>query len=42
MAFIDVDALAQFEQEARGGRVEALYNLGLAYSTGQEIGRAHV
>jgi hypothetical protein len=35
MAFIDLDALAQFEQEARNGRAEALYNLGLAFSTGQ-------
>ena len=42
MAFIDVDALAQFEQEARGGRVEALYNLGLAYSTGQGAGVDYV
>ena len=41
-AAIDVDALAQFEQEARGGRVEALYNLGLAYSTGQGAGVDYV
>jgi hypothetical protein len=33
----DYDALTQFEAEARKGRVEALYNLGLAYSTGQGV-----
>lgn len=37
MAIVDVDALAQFEQAARSGRTEALYNLGLAYSTGQGV-----
>ena len=37
MAYIDVDSLAQFEFEARTGRPEALYNLGLAYSTGQGV-----
>jgi hypothetical protein len=37
MAVIDFDALTQFEREARNGRVEALYNLGLAYSTGQAV-----
>ena len=37
MAVIDFDALTQFELEARDGRVEALYNLGLAYSTGQAV-----
>src|SRR5688572_12926286 len=37
MAFIDCDSLAQFETEARSGRTEALYNLGLAYSTGQGV-----
>ncbi|HYM17014.1 MAG TPA: hypothetical protein VEU06_00500 [Micropepsaceae bacterium] len=37
MAYIDYDALAQFESEARKGRTEALYNLGLAYSTGQGV-----
>jgi len=35
MACIDYHALTQFESEARAGRTEALYNLGLAYSTGQ-------
>jgi len=34
MAVLDFDAVTQFECEARGGRVDALYNLGLAYSTG--------
>ena len=37
MAYLDVSALAQFESEARSGRSEALYNLGLAYSTGQGV-----
>ena len=37
MAYLDVEALAQFEAEARKGRREALYNLGLAYSTGQGV-----
>jgi TPR repeat protein len=37
MAVIDFDALNEFETEARRGRVEALYNLGLAYSTGQAV-----
>jgi TPR repeat protein len=34
---MEVDDLQQFETEARKGRVEALYNLGLAYSTGQGV-----
>lgn len=37
MAYIDYDALTQFELEARKGRTDALYNLGLAYSTGQGV-----
>ena len=37
MACIDVDSLAQYERDARDGRAEALYNLGLAYSTGQGV-----
>jgi uncharacterized protein len=37
MACIDIDALTQYETEARGGRADALYNLGLAYSTGQGV-----
>lgn len=42
MAYIDVDSLAQFEQEARIGRADALYNLGLAYSTGQGVAQDYV
>lgn len=38
MACIDCDALAQFEVAARRGQVDALYNLGLAYSTGNGVG----
>jgi TPR repeat protein len=37
MACIDVDALAQYESDAKNGRADALYNLGLAYSTGQGV-----
>ncbi|MBV9571176.1 MAG: SEL1-like repeat protein [Alphaproteobacteria bacterium] len=37
MACIDIDALTQFENDARKGRPDALYNLGLAYSTGQGV-----
>jgi TPR repeat protein len=37
MAYVDFDALTQFECEARQGRADALYNLGLAYSTGQGV-----
>jgi uncharacterized protein len=37
MACVDVDALAQYETDARQGRADALYNLGLAYSTGQGV-----
>jgi len=37
MACIDVDALALYEVEAKQGRADALYNLGLAYSTGQGV-----
>ena len=39
---IDVDSLAQFERDARTGRAEALYNLGLAYSTGQGVAQDYV
>ena len=42
MAHIDCDALTQFESAARQGQVEALYNLGLAYSTGQGVGVDYV
>ncbi|HEY2008098.1 MAG TPA: hypothetical protein VGH23_03850 [Rhizomicrobium sp.] len=38
MACIDIDSLAQYERDAREGRADALYNLGLAYSTGQGVG----
>ena len=34
---IDMDSLAQFEMGAKQGRADALYNLGLAYSTGQGV-----
>lgn len=37
MACMDIESLAQFESEARSGRAEAFYNLGLAYSTGQGV-----
>ena len=37
MACIDIDALAQFESDAKNGRPDAMYNLGLAYSTGQGV-----
>lgn len=37
MAYVDFDALRQFEVDAKCGRAEALYNLGLAYSTGQGV-----
>lgn len=38
MACIDIDALTQYEADAKKGRADALYNLGLAYSTGQGVG----
>lgn len=38
MACIDIDALAEYEMAAKQGRPDALYNLGLAYSTGQGVG----
>ncbi|HEX3809663.1 MAG TPA: hypothetical protein VH000_13105 [Rhizomicrobium sp.] len=38
MACIDMDALTQYEVDAKQGRADALYNLGLAYSTGQGVG----
>jgi hypothetical protein len=37
MACIVVDSLSQFECDAKQGRADALYNLGLAYSTGQGV-----
>ena len=42
MAIVDYDALAQFEIEARHGHSEALYDLGLAYSTGHVVGVDYV
>jgi hypothetical protein len=42
VACIDVDNLAQYERDAKVGRAEALYNLGLAYSTGQGVTRDYV
>jgi uncharacterized protein len=42
MACIDIDALTQYETAARQGRADALYNLGLAYSTGQGVGVDYV
>lgn len=42
MAYTDIESLAQFEREARTGRAEALYNLGLAYSTGQGVAQDFV
>jgi uncharacterized protein len=38
VACIDTDSLAQYERDAKQGRADALYNLGLAYSTGQGVG----
>ena len=38
MACIDMDALVQYETDAKQGRADALYNLGLADSTGQGVG----
>jgi uncharacterized protein len=37
MACVDVDCLVQYETDAQKGRPDALYNLGLAYSTGQGV-----
>ena len=42
MACIDVDSLTQYETDAKTGRADALYNLGLAYSTGQGVGVDYV
>lgn len=42
MACIDVDALTQYEIEAKCGQAIALYHLGLAYSTGQGVGVDYV
>jgi len=37
MAVIDVDSVADFESDARAGKPNALYQLGLCYSTGQGV-----
>ena len=37
MACIDVNSLAQCENDAKTERADALYNLGLAYSIGQGV-----
>ena len=42
MVCVDVDALSQYETDAKQGRADALYNLGLAYSTGQGVGVDYV
>jgi TPR repeat protein len=42
MAHMDCNALNQFETEARRGGIEALFNLGLAYSTGRGVGINYV
>ena len=42
MACSDVDSLAQYESEAKNGRADALYNLGLAYSTGQGVAQDYI
>jgi len=42
MVCIDIDALTQYEVDAKQGRADALYNLGLAYSTGQGVGVDYV
>jgi uncharacterized protein len=42
MACVNLDALTQYEDEARNGQASALYNLGLAYSTGQGVGVDYV
>ena len=42
MTCIDIDSLAQYERDAKIGRADALYNLGLAYSTGQGVTQDYV
>jgi TPR repeat protein len=42
MAHIDLDSLAEHEREAKLGRADALYNLGLAYSTGQSVQQDYI
>ena len=38
MAHLDRDRLSQIETDAYKGRVNALFDLGLAYSTGNGVG----
>ena len=42
MACVDVESLTQYEADAKQGRADALYNLGLAYSIGQGVGVDYV
>src|SRR5580700_11310950 len=42
MAHLDRDALIQIETDACQGRVHALFDLGLAYSTGTAVGVDYV
>ena len=42
MTCIDIDSLAQYERDAKIGRADALYNLGLAYSTGHGVTQDYV
>jgi TPR repeat protein len=42
VACIDMDSLALYESEAKLGRADALYNLGLAYSTGQGVAQDYI
>lgn len=42
MTCIDINSLAQYERDAKIGRADALYNLGLAYSTGQGVTQDYV
>lgn len=42
MGYVSCDALMNYETEARSGRPDALYSLGLAYSTGQGVGVDYV
>jgi TPR repeat protein len=37
MAGMETDALLQYEDDAKHGRAEAFYNLGLAYCTGRGV-----
>ena len=37
MALLDVEGVAAYESDAKRGKVDALYTLGLAFSTGQGV-----